>query len=97
MWVNKCFYVYFRIQVTEGEEKEAENIIKNIIVENILTWERKQMSRSKKHRESPKRSTHRALYQDTLQCGKNGNKMKKTWKKMGKWEKWKKIKDKEKI
>ena len=25
----------FRIQVTEGEEKEAENIIKNIIVENI--------------------------------------------------------------
>ena len=48
------------------------------------------MSRSKKHRESPKRSTHRALYQDTLQCGEKKGKWKQNEKKPGrKWEKGK--------
>ena len=63
------------IRVPEEErEKGAENIFEDIIAENFPVWQRKQSSKSRKHRESQTESTQRGPHQITLKL---------------KWQRWK--------
>ena len=52
LW-DKCTNVYI-VSVPEGgkREKGAENLFEEIVAEHFLTWGRKEISRSRKHRES---------------------------------------------
>ena len=45
------------IGVPEEQEKETDNLFEEIIAKNIPVWGRKQISRSKRHREPPSKST----------------------------------------
>jgi len=50
----------------EKREKGPENVLEDIIPESFPTWDRKQTSRSRKHRDSQIGSTQRGKHQDIL-------------------------------
>ena len=68
LWDNIKHANLHIIGIPEGEEREKwiENVFEEIMAENLLTWEKKQISKSRKHRESQKGSTQRGPHQDSL-------------------------------